>query len=155
MSTCTHGTADIDLPISPDETVKRRRIDSGDLHDVAQSSAEPGSAVSDSKFPMKCILTKDDRGVYTLLGTCDICGEKFSAVGTVSKKPKGVAIQRPREDAKRNGQPFATSWVGRELDSTSETRRRESLFAARLEMVAAIIKACGHTKARGHICRLL
>ena len=63
---------------------------------TAASSAASGSSflnpetehseTSDANtFPISCFLDKDDRGVYTLSGSCCLCGQTFRAVGCVVK----------------------------------------------------------------------
>ena len=52
---------------------------------LLNSTTEHGETFDVDTFPISCFLNKDDRGVYTLSGSCYLCSQTFRAVGSVVK----------------------------------------------------------------------
>ena len=89
------GSAKEPRPISPQHVPGKSDDVEADQITAASSAASGSSSlnsetehsetVDDNTFPISCFLDKDDRGVYTLSGSCCLCGQTFRAVGSAVK----------------------------------------------------------------------
>ena len=52
---------------------------------LLRSETEHSETFDVNTFPISCFLDKDARGLYTLSGSCYLCGQTFRAVGSVVK----------------------------------------------------------------------